>query len=617
MRTNEPLLAVLDGQFYLHRALSTSPFASVFLATHTSGIEVVVKFVWSGAQFFDELARLYACDDSPYTCGCIFNYPPKSVSGDFPPLDRPFSEMANLRRAREPKETQERDWSQVGVLILEYVQGDSLLAHLERGDDLERLDMLLELCGALEELSARGISHGDLSPDNVLLESETEEIKLVGLGQVIGKRVPFSETRDLDTLATREPVLRDDLYQLCLAYLPTLDRPGRKLNSIRRRCLAPTAEKHPDLEEIKGGLKDLRRKRSPKQSLEILFGFFRPAHLAVWLCLVLLSTVLISHLQGSRHSLPKKRNQILAKTDWETSRKVEALRELLEGMRGEKEERYQDIVIRDIAELNLELEGVKRMEGLDASRPIAVLAFFHAPAVIGRRDVFQLGDWIQVDGKQGFLSRIEFNRIRIERHQAFSWHYFEEPAFPFGKAYGNNAVLVWQNENNLTRLLQGIAELRGFSFSNRNQPPYPPRSDNAQPEPSKETPRGDGSFAGIFVSPSTEAFLQQLRSYIDFTLEDNQLVLNQFRDPIPVYFQMASIEYKGVDIAWFQQWLSQKLGYRVEIDPGLEGATLSINAFNITWQETLERLNLRWTVVTKDQEKIIVLLPSSDPSLMN
>lgn len=624
MKTKENVLAVLDGQFHLHTWLSESHYASVFLATHVSGVEVIVKFVWSESHFFDELARYSACEDSPYTCGCLYNYPPEVVSGRHPPLDHPLTDLEAGFHPPHPfevvaggEEERQRDLSQVGILILEYVPGRPLVERLNRVDDLEKVDALLELCRAVEDLKAFGISHGNLSPHNVILDSETEEIRLVGLGQVIGKRVFHPDEASPPPPATREPEPLDDLYFIGRYFLATLHRPGMKLKALRRRCLDSDPAKRPNLAEIQEGLKGLRRKLNPKKSLEILFGFLKPAHLAAWLCLVLLSTLLISHLQGARRTLPQQRNHILSKADWDSSRKVRALRNLLEEIRGEKEEAHQDLLIKDIADLTYQENGFKIMDSQDASKPIAVLAFKQAPAVIGRRDIFQLGDWIRLDDKRGYLSRIEFNRIKIEFRHAFSWHYFEKPAFPFGKAYGNDAVLVWKNENNLTRLLQGIAELNQLHFSNNNQPIHPLRAGVAPPVPATETASAEGAFAGIFLSSSTEAFLHQLKSYIDFALEDNQLVLKKFRDDIPVYFRMSQIYFNGIEITKFRDWLFQTLGYRVEIDPALEGTTISIHAYNITWQETLERLDLRWTVVTRNQEKSIVLLRSSNPSLLN
>jgi hypothetical protein len=61
-------IAVLDDQFYLHTDLGGSSMTRAFRATHVTGEEVVVKFVWNSDLFFDELANLYGCDESPYFC---------------------------------------------------------------------------------------------------------------------------------------------------------------------------------------------------------------------------------------------------------------------------------------------------------------------------------------------------------------------------------------------------------------------------------------------------------------------------------------------------------------------------------------------------------------------
>jgi len=582
MTSKIPVLAVLDEQFHIQSLLGGSAATRVYKATHHTGVDVVIKFVLEADRFFDELARLYATDGSPYFCSCLYNYPPRSHGQAPIPLDRPVQELL----AVSGMAADDCHWDEVGVLVLEFIDGRPLLEELADFDDMGRANALLEVAYALEELHALGEWHGELNGRNVWMDRETHEIKIIDLGH--GTLPQAADTISEEASAAG---CAADMAMFAQHFLSKLRRPGRQMRRFAKQCRRQA--KGQDMVttgDAQAQLKALRKRLSPKRNLEILYSFFRPVNLACWVGLVFGSTFLISNMKHK--PVNQRRADLISNAKMTPATKADAFRELLTQA---PDEQIRELLVGDIA-ANSDQDHPKAMNGLDALKPIAVFAFKQDPLVIGREQIYRLGDWIRVnegmdDEQFGYIASIEFNRIKIVYEGAFSWRFFDKPEGYIGVAISSEVALVWNNEHNLDRLLEATSEVGGMKI-------MPERSGGLETE--------KGKISGLFLAHSPESFLRTLSSQIPIEVKRKTILLKDIRDEeIPVYVKLSKIMLKDDKLGKLERMLSDILDHQVIVQDDIREEKATIELYNTTWQELLTALGLNWQVKTVNGEKTL------------
>ena len=275
---------VLDKLFHLHTRLRETPFSATYRATHVAGHDAVVKLIYREDLFFDELARLYAMDESHFFCQCFYNYPPESVTGKPLPLNQALTQIH--------AGSSDHDSAAVGILVLEAPEGVRLSEIYEQLDEIEVVNFLMEVTYAMRDLAAQGIGHGALLPQNVMVNHEDAEIKIVDLGY--HSEHGNYETRLLspEHKLADEPGPLEDITMFAANFLPLLKR-QKLVRKLRRACMSPDPAARPNLDEILSGLRQYRRQLHPKRTREILFGFLRPANLITWMVTIGLGIILL------------------------------------------------------------------------------------------------------------------------------------------------------------------------------------------------------------------------------------------------------------------------------------------------------------------------------------
>ncbi len=71
---------------------------------------------------------------------------------------------------------------QGGSIVLQWVEGDSLQALIDRGAKLPVRKLVMQTCDALEYLHCRQIVHRDLKPSNILITNNGQNVKLIDFG---------------------------------------------------------------------------------------------------------------------------------------------------------------------------------------------------------------------------------------------------------------------------------------------------------------------------------------------------------------------------------------------------------------------------------------------------
>ncbi|MCC7111760.1 MAG: protein kinase, partial [Deltaproteobacteria bacterium] len=192
---------VIGGRYLLEQRVSAGAMGIVLRATHLQvGSTVAVKLMRPGPERHVALARFQR---EAQILGRI-KHPNAVLVMDFG-VDTRASEA-------------------VPYLVMEYLRGESMLAHLERHAPLtlaqaERI--LTPLCDAVEEAHAVGVIHRDLKPSNVVLErlrdgSEIVKVLDFGIGKFIASGAPPRAIPAPVSLADGTPVVGDD------------KRPGRR-----------------------------------------------------------------------------------------------------------------------------------------------------------------------------------------------------------------------------------------------------------------------------------------------------------------------------------------------------------------------------------------------------
>lgn len=571
-------LAVLDGQFYLHTLVDESSDHRVFHATHLSGEDFAVKIIPDASDFFDVLARLYAVDHSPYFSKCICNYPPGSIAGKPLPLS---GELAELVPGADPEQT--------GILVLEWVEGIPLLDTFEDADEMEKVNGLLELTLALKDLHKNQICHGNLKPENVLMEEDSGEVRLIGLSKDPDWWMEGDEALLRKGMAT-------DVKDLALHFLNAPKDPGRAFKQFRSACTHSDELKRPCLNTAQKHIKLLRQRHTPRKSLEIMFGFLKPLHVLTWLVFVWGASMAINRLMGDGTvPLARQRVDIISDKKMSAHERVTALREVYALS---SDDDFRARLAKDISECTRPFitERDAQLSDIDAAWPIAVLAFRDKPAVIARERLIRIGDWVGVDQRFGFVEDIQYSRIKIVYENAHSWHFFERPDDFQGLTFGTEVAIVWRNENNLDRLLEGMAHLFDMEYI------------RLAPEGDEALPAFTGHVSGVFpAAGGFSTFIKELNHAIDVRVENNMLVFRPSRTRLPVYWRAFFLNLEGRDLASIAGSLSAKLGVTVKIEDELGREKTDKTLYNISWQELVKVLGLKYRIESKKDQILLVL----------
>ncbi len=154
-----------------------------------------------------------------------------------------FTALTDVRHPHIVTPISHGKWERGRWISFEYIPGLSLRTVIERRalNNRYALDLIRQMTSALSYLHGRGLIHGDLKPENLLI-TERGDIKLIdfGLARKVGEK-----SRGLGTPAYMAPEIRDnptaatpasDLYSLALIAAELIQGP---LHPALEQCLMP------------------------------------------------------------------------------------------------------------------------------------------------------------------------------------------------------------------------------------------------------------------------------------------------------------------------------------------------------------------------------------------
>jgi serine/threonine protein kinase len=158
----DPLLGTQVGSFRIVRMLGRGGMGTVYLGEHPAiGSRVAIKFLHESMAADASLVRRFF--DEARAVNLIGH---ENIVGVY--------DLSRLPSGRY-------------CYVMEYLDGETLAARLRRGPlpAATALDVLLQLCDALQCAHERGVIHRDLKPENVFLvarRGKAESVKLVDFG---------------------------------------------------------------------------------------------------------------------------------------------------------------------------------------------------------------------------------------------------------------------------------------------------------------------------------------------------------------------------------------------------------------------------------------------------
>jgi eukaryotic-like serine/threonine-protein kinase len=168
-------------------------------------------------------------------------------------------------------------------IVMELVDGQDTATLLKEGDPFstsDAVDVLVQVCDALEHAHARGVVHGDVAPRNIMIRRSDGAVRLIDFGAAADR---LADTPDRQIMGTpgyvapeitgsRGPSPESDLYSLGVVAYRLLGGPlpirggaagGTATRPIAVAGVPPLAEVKPDVPAALGAIVASATARNP------------------------------------------------------------------------------------------------------------------------------------------------------------------------------------------------------------------------------------------------------------------------------------------------------------------------------------------------------------------
>ena len=586
----------MQGQEYkLVRCLTDREDARVFLVVNPVGDQLILKCHTCPNQFFDELARYYACD-SPYLCKILYNHPPYLISGDDFAFQKEITSCfgVDLGELKTPQDMANSEMSMVGTLVLEFVEGQPISEVFPRLDLEEKHHYMDQLTRALESLHRHGEHHGNLMPENVILNERARSLRLIDLGFTHGVSPwePGYQSPEHDPNSNQVLGPASDIYMLANNFMNDPAFQTKKGEKLIRECLRPGPHRRPAIASIR------RELGYEKNRSTLLNRSFRWAAVA---CMVLASIIAITVTRVD--SFVELKDHYLSEMDRNPKQAIEDLIRLREEHMEHGQALTRAIAI---AKKNNHYQ-VRQMLDSDMAAPIAVIALPQRPMFIGRHEVYELGDWVQIGNREGYISNIGFQGFHIQTDTEQLSFPFQLPGISLNQDFYRAGILVWKNENNLGRLIESLPALPDMlgekaAVINKDLGVV------GVFERDRVLQIADSSLYGFFAVNSFSEFVDRLSEQLHIDKKEDSLEITLSSDHLPVYRQFQYLNLDNTTVAKLGGYFEEELGFPFEVSPEIRDVLLRDKKFfDKNWRQILEELRLQWKITNENGSKKITI----------
>lgn len=417
------ITTILESQYRLIQFLQGTANYQIYLGQNHQGHQVLVKLVFKPDMFFDELARYFALDHLDFIPTLEAHFPPPSMGGV------QFADEAQLldcisfhhNRCVSNKASHRRiPTDDVGILVTQWTQGESLSKTWHHLNDHEQLDIALKITRAVAQIHDTGEYHGQINPRHILISPYRGHLIFTSLGfqnnelHSLDVETSFSHFEELNQGQA------EDVKQLANHFL--IKTQGFATNKIVQACLDAKAQKRPSIHKVL----QLLEKQTAEQR------FLKPQKfMQVWY----LPVLLIGFFALAHFFKPNRQVPMLATA-------------------GEKTAGLADLIRKTSPTSSALL-----MDEYDLRKPIAVLVFQQHVFLIGRNQTYTEGDEVYFRGQNYRIDRLTPKYAELRNRSSHHHLAFEVPSkfeTPHASATG---VFIWEHPKNLPRVLKGLAEI--------------------------------------------------------------------------------------------------------------------------------------------------------------
>ena len=497
-------IAILKSQFTILDLLHSSATCQTYRGCDSSGRFVFVKVLNQPQQFFDELARYLATDFYQGVPYLLANFPPATYGSEDVLSETTFGEAigfyAQSRHHHAPELLQSWELSNLGILVTEWIEGQSAAAFWDECGPTQKLDFTRDLADHLAQLHALGEHHGNLQWSHVLIEKCSKQVKLVGLGHFPGKQVKGYDIPAPEHFqdSNQEVGPATDVYLLAKLFLAHLESASG--HPFLETCLHPNPDKRPKIDKVVRFLRSLALPTTFTSS---------PVGLGLY-CLTAIAMGFIALAFSNGQDKGMTTNSALFH-----SPSTSSLAQLLQETRRDPVE-FDPPVTQD---------GIRFLDEYDLRRPIAVLVFQRKVFLIGRNLTFAEGDRVYYRGSDYVISQLSPRHIQLTQSSQNVSILFDIPENSGTTNASDTGVYVWDNPNNVIRFLQGIAEVSPILHPQSDFPLEPLLAMLARlGEYSVET--FEGNIQGQYADGNFSRFLGHLDQLIQYKVEANTVTIS-------------------------------------------------------------------------------------------
>ncbi len=568
-------LAVL-GPYQLLHCLSQHSYGRVYLAEGEAGRRFVVKFLMEADTFFEELARHYALDSCDQLCKLVVNYPSYAVCGD-PFMFRKglaalFDEYSFDGRHLGDEEMLVSPLADIGALVFEYIEGDSLAALLPSLPLQERFIRLHELAEALLSLHRLGECHGDLIAPNVLVERQSHALKLLDLGYFPNKPLPEGQFRAPHQGRLIEGLTAaDDVYMLARNFMSLVACDQPRYAQLLEAALSDDPGRRPSLEQV---VQVLRSCAGLEQDVEVRPSQPWPMRFALPLAAAAALLISVLFWEPNRLNVPNPDSSGVALL-------LDQLSEL------QLHQRDRAIAVPTKPPVAADLE--------DFHTPYALFCHEDNPVLIGAQRTYRLGDPLLICGVEAQLVSITPKEVVVSQASGLQAFELESSVYHPRVNHGEPGWYVWPHAGNLTRLLDASAQLVG-GWEEKTRTRANTNLSFLLRHHRKDLRIDAETVYGYYPAVNARHFLVLLERQLAITPKGQAFQVALRPRVPPLYRTFDHFMAEDATVKAFCRYLGEMTGLEIHCPASLEGQLLPRRLYtDIAWQDVLDDMGFDWT----------------------
>lgn len=397
-----------------------------------------------------------------------------------------------------------------GYVCLKRFSGDSLLLTLKKVSRRKQYKLCLQLIEAVGHAHKLGFAHGALDEDNVLYNKKADRAYILEVLSGFDADQLEPHLHAPEQAMGKPASYATDIYWIANLYLKAIKRPSPGLKRLIKKCLRKDLAKRPTLEEVAVTLQELYRS-DWQLAIKRMFqpkAFVRFAGVALtlaagtilafdagWIKLPTnqqtLQQTMEAKLKASTDD-PLSMNvfkqeleaaediythsgvlhEMLAYTQKHPEASNNAKKILRKRYENDTRSRIRESLVTTMSEVSLIRQNNDLQTSFfsnNFSSDVEGVFLFDWPVIVVKKDVWQLGDWVNVEGVDGYIAQISLTEIAIKNGSGTRNVKLEIPPMLSNLDWKDRNIFLKGGHSNLALVLKAMS-VYGFDVIS-SQPP--------------------------------------------------------------------------------------------------------------------------------------------------